>query len=239
MAEQHLPVTVADFQANLLAVREKIAAACKQAGRNPQSVRLLPVSKTVPEERLRAAIAAGMTQLAENKVQEVVRKAQNLADTPAHWTVIGHLQTNKARDVAKYASEFQALDSERVAAALNTRLTALDKVLPVYVQVNTSNEENKSGVAPAQLPAFLDQLANYPQLRVQGFMTMAMFSADIAAVRGCFDTLRELRDAAKASHAELIGPGELSMGMSGDYEIAIAAGSTCVRVGQALFGARN
>lgn len=238
MSEQ-LPTTVAEFTANLAHVNEKIAAACVAAGRDRDEVRLLPVSKTVPEERLRHAIAAGITRFGENKAQEVKRKAENLQDTGVEWAVIGHLQTNKAKEVAQYAAEFQALDSVRLAAALHNRLELLDRTLEVYVQVNTSAEESKFGLAPVAVPEFLDELAAFPRLKAQGFMTLAAFSVDQDEVRGCFQLLREIRDQAQLTHGELIGRAELSMGMSGDYELAIAEGSNCVRVGQAIFGARN
>ncbi|MFT4217541.1 MAG: YggS family pyridoxal phosphate-dependent enzyme [Micropruina sp.] len=231
--------SVDDFRRNLDAVRARIAAAAERAGRPSGEVRLLPVSKTVPEERVRNAIAAGMHQLGENKVQEAKRKHANLIDEDVAWSVIGHLQTNKARDVAAFAAEFQALDSLRVAEALDRRLQAAGRSLDVYVQVNTSAEESKYGLAPDEVPAFLRQLPHYASLKVQGLMTLALFSSDVARVRACFVRLRTLRDRVRETDEALIGPGELSMGMSGDYEVAIEEGATCVRVGQAIFGART
>lgn len=230
--------SVEDFRRSLDAVRGRIAAAAVRAGRSPDEVRLLPVSKTVPEERLHHAIAAGMHQLGENKVQEAKRKHTNLIDEDVAWSVIGHLQTNKARDVAAFAAEFQALDSLRLAEALDRRLQAAGRSLDVFVQVNTSAEESKYGLAPEEVPAFLRQLSSYASLNVRGLMTLALFTSDVERIRTCFVRLRELRDHARAADPELIGPGELSMGMSGDYEVAIEEGATCVRVGQAIFGAR-
>ncbi len=230
--------TVEEFRRNLAAVRERIDSAARRAGRDPADVRLLPVSKTVPEERLRLAVAAGCHQLGENKVQEAREKATAMADLDVSWCVIGHLQTNKARFVAAFADEFHALDSERVAAALDRRLGDLGRTLDVYVQVNTSGEESKFGLEPAMLGGFLETVAPYRTLRVRGLMTLAVLSAEQDRVRRCFALLRELRDRAAAETPELIGGGELSMGMSGDFELAIEEGSTCVRVGQAIFGAR-
>ncbi len=230
--------TVEDFVRNLEGVRARIDAAAQRAGRDPSQVRLLPVSKTVPEERLRLAVAAGCRQLGENKVQEAKRKHANLADLEVAWSVIGHLQTNKARDVAAFAAEFQALDSLRVAEALDRRLQAAGRSLDVYVQVNTSAEESKFGLAPEQVPAFLTELPRFSSLRVRGLMTLAIFSSDAERVRQCFRVLRTLRDRVRDDAPDLVGPGELSMGMSGDYEIAVEEGATCVRVGQAIFGAR-
>ncbi len=230
--------SVEEFACNLASVRSRIDTAAERAGRAPADVRLLPVSKTVPEDRLRNAVAAGMPQLGENKVQEAKRKAENLRDLGISWSVIGHLQTNKARDVAAFADEFQALDSLRIAEALDRRLQAAGRGLDVYVQVNTSAEESKYGLAPEDVPAFLKQLIPYSSLRVRGLMTLAEFSSDLARVRACFVRLRTLRDRARETDETLIGAGELSMGMSGDYEIAVEEGATCVRVGQAIFGAR-
>ncbi|GED98641.1 YggS family pyridoxal phosphate enzyme [Gordonia crocea] len=230
--------SVDDFRTNLAAVRARIDDAARGAGRDPQAVRLLPVSKTVEADRLRHAVQAGCEWFGENKVQEAKRKHADLADTGVKWAVIGHLQTNKAKDVAAIADEFQALDSLRVAEALDRRLQMLGRGLDVLVQVNTSGEESKFGLTPDDLPGFLAELPAFSSLRVRGLMTLAALSADADRVRGCFAVLRDLRDRARDTDPDLIGPGELSMGMSGDFELAIAEGSTCVRVGQAIFGAR-
>ena len=229
-------VTVEDFRRNLAAVRARLASAAERAGRDAAEIRLLPVSKTVPEERLRVAHAAGITQMGENKVQEARRKAAALADLGIHWAVIGHLQTNKAKDVAAFADEFQALDSLRVAEALDRRLQAAGRGLDVYVQVNSSGEASKFGLEPADVPAFLQALPAFSSLRVRGLMTLAAHTEDRARIRECFRTMRDLRDA--GLQAGTIGDGQLSMGMSGDFELAIEGGSTSVRVGQAIFGPR-
>lgn len=224
------------IEANLAAVHRRIDDAARRAGRDPDEIRLLPVSKTVPEERIRTAVAAGCLDLGENKVQEAKRKAENLADLGVRWSLIGHLQTNKAKDVAAFAHEFQALDRHRAAAALDRRLQAANKELRVCVQVNTSGEESKYGLPPEETLPFLKELSVYSSLKVQGLMTLAVFSADTERVRGCFAILRRLRD--EAREEGLVGCGELSMGMSGDFETAIEEGATCVRVGQAIFGPR-
>lgn len=231
--------TQQDFQRHLAAVQARIAAACQRAGRDPASVRLLPVSKTQPEARVRLAHAAGCRLLGENKPQEAYGKwqaTQDLADL--RWSVIGHLQTNKARLVARFASEFQALDSLRVAEALERRLQAEGRALDVFVQVNTSGEASKYGLPPGEVAAFLRALPAFPALRVRGLMTLALLSSDAARVRECFMLLRTLRDRLRQEAPAGIALEELSMGMSGDFEIAIEEGATVVRVGQALFGAR-
>lgn len=231
--------SVDDIRHNLAVVHERIAAACARVGRDPAGVRLLPVSKTKPEASLRLAYAAGCRAFGENKPQEAYRKWEALADLPdLRWSVIGHLQTNKAKLVARCASEFQALDSLRVAEALERRLQAEGRALDVFVQVNTSGEASKYGLPPDEVAAFLRQLTAFETLRVRGLMTLALLSAEAERVRRCFVLLRGLRDRLRQDAPDGIGLDELSMGMSGDYEIAIEEGATVVRVGQAIFGAR-
>ncbi len=228
--------TQADFAANLASVRERIARAEREAGRTPGSVRLLPVTKTVPSDRLRLAIAAGVEWLGENKVQEALQKSEELADLPhLKYSVIGHLQTNKAKYVARFAHEFQALDNLRQAQALQRRLEAEERTLDVFVQVNTSGEESKFGLDPDDTVAFVKQLPAFDRLQVKGLMTLAIFSTDQIAVRRCFQKLSALRDSVREINPDIK---ELSMGMSGDFELAIAEGATVVRVGQGIFGAR-
>lgn len=231
--------TAAEFRAAIAAVRGRIDAAARAAGRAPEEVRLLPISKTVPEERLRHAVAAGCRTLGENKVQEVVRKSAALGDLGLDWAVVGHLQTNKARDVAALASEFQALDRLRTAEALDRRLQAAGRGLDVYVQVNTSAEDSKFGLPPEEVAGFLRQLPAFGSLRVRGLMTLAVFSDDAPRVRACFTRLRTLRDRLRQDAPDGVDLDGLSMGMSGDYELAVAEGATVVRVGQAIFGPRS
>lgn len=231
--------TADEFREHLADVHARIAAACARVGRDPASVRLLPVSKTVPETRIRNAYAAGCRTLGENKVQEAYRKWQALSDLPdLRWAVIGHLQTNKAKLVAEFASEFQALDNLRIAEALDRRLQVEGRALEVLVQVNTSGEASKFGLPPDEVAAFVNKLTAYSALRVRGLMTLALFSEVPDKVRPCFVRLRELRDRMRQSAPDRMTFDDLSMGMSGDFELAIEEGSTTVRVGQAIFGAR-
>lgn len=230
--------TVEDFALNKQIVEANIHAAAQRSGRTAQDVRLLAVSKTVPVERLRNAHAAGLTKMAENKVQEGHSKWQEMGDLNVSFSMIGHLQTNKAKLVAEFASEFQALDSLKLAEALDRRLQTLGKGLDVLVQVNVSGEETKSGLMPADVQEFVAKLDVYSSLRVCGFMTIARNSTDESAVRSSFRALREIRDQARQIAPAGMDLNELSMGMSGDYEIAIEEGATVVRVGSALFGSR-
>jgi len=222
--------------ANWASVRERVDAACRAAGRDPSEVSILPVSKTFGPDVVRAAIALGLKRFGENKVQEVRSKVEALAGEGVEWVVIGHLQTNKAKDVARLASEVQSLDRIELADALHKRLQVEGRSIDVLIEVKTSPEESKHGLPADQLPAFLDALRAYGTLRVRGLMTLAVQSDDPRAVRACFRQLRELRDAAKAQGHELP---RLSMGMSGDFPLAIAEGATEVRIGTAIFGRRD
>ncbi len=231
----HAPNDYTYLATHWTAVRERVDAACRAVGRDPSEVTILPVSKTFGPDVVRAAVALGMTRFGENKVQEIRSKAEALADCAIEWVVIGHLQTNKAKDVARLASEVQSLDRLELAEALHRRLLLEGRTLDVLVEVKTSPEESKQGLAPAQLPAFLDALRAYDNLRVRGLMTLAIPSDDPAAVRACFRQLHQLRTQAEAQGHDLP---RLSMGMSGDFPLAIAEGATEVRIGTAIFGRR-
>ncbi len=224
---------------NLAGVRRCITGAATACGRDPREVRLLPVSKTVGERRIRWAYDAGVRLLGENKVQEARVKSELFRDVAdLGWSVIGHLQTNKARYVARFAAEFQALDSRRVAHALERRLQIEGRGLDVFVQVNSSGEASKYGLVPDDLPGFVAALRHCPGLRVRGLMTLAILSGDRARVRACFARMSDLRDRLRQDGPDPAWFDELSMGMSGDYEMAIREGATIVRVGQAIFGER-
>lgn len=216
-------------------VRERVDDACRQAGRDPASVTILPVSKTFGPPVIRAAVALGLHRFGENKVQEIRDKSEPLADCNIDWVMIGHLQTNKAKDVARLASEVQSLDRPELAQALDRRLQMEGRAIDVLVQVKTSPEPSKYGLAPERLAGFLDELRRYDTLRVRGLMTLAIHSTEAVEVRRCFRLLRELRDAAVDQGHDLPA---LSMGMSGDFPLAIAEGATEVRIGTAIFGNR-
>jgi len=213
----------------------RVAEACRAAGRDPSEVAILPVSKTHPVAVIEQALALGIRRFGENRVQELRDKAAALEGRGIDWVVIGHLQTNKAKVVARLASEVQSLDRLDLAEALQHRLEREQRDLDVLVQVKTSPEPSKFGLPPDDLPGFLERLRDFPRLHVRGLMTMAVQSGDEQAVRACFRQLRELRDRAQADGHDLP---RLSMGMSGDFALAIAEGSTEVRIGTAIFGAR-
>lgn len=225
--------------ANLESVQQRIVAACERAGRPADSVRLLPVSKTMGVERIRALHDLGCRRFGENRVQEASEKAAALGDLEdVQWAVIGHLQTNKARHVVEFASEFHALDSLRLAKELDRRLQAAGRDMDVFVQVNSSGEDSKFGLPPEEVHAFARSLQPFHSLQVKGLMTLAVFSDDREQVAACFSRMQRLQTSLLADDRARGSYHELSMGMSGDFELAIEHGATVVRVGQAIFGAR-
>ena len=230
------PALVARIAANAAAVRAGIAAACARTGRDPAGVTLVAVTKTHPAEVVVAAVAAGLRDVGENRVQELVAKRTELADLPVAWHLIGHVQTNKARDAVRHADVVHGVDSLKLGEALARRAEAEGRVLPVLVQVNVSGEATKAGVPPDDAPALVDALAALGALRVDGLMTIASPAGDPEAVRPEFRRLRALRDACARADRPLP---VLSMGMSGDYAVAVEEGATHVRVGSALFGTRG
>ncbi len=216
---------------------EQVASAAGRAGRNPQDVRLVAVSKTVTSEAVREAWGAGHTLFGENRAQELRDKRRQLEDLPIEWHFIGHLQTNKVRYVVPGCTLLHTLDRFELAQKLAARVSP-DQPLGVLVQVNTSGEDAKSGIAEAELPTLLDQVAELPQLEVRGLMTIGPWGATETENRRCFAQLRTALERERGvgrPHAPLT---ELSMGMSGDFEIAIAEGATLVRIGTRFFGPR-
>jgi len=224
---------------SLAEVRQRVAAACDRAGRDPAAVRLIAVTKTFPPETARDALAAGVADIGENRVQELEEKAEALAGEPVRWHLIGPLQRNKARRAVAHAHAFHALDSERLAEALARHAGEAGRVLPCYVQVNVSGEGSKSGVAPAEAPALVERLAAYAELHVVGLMTLAApAETEEELERVVRPQLRRLREVAEGIGPVGGAPLRLSMGMSGDYEVAVEEGATDLRLGTALFGAR-
>lgn len=229
---------MSDVAANLNLVRNRIAAATIRSGRVGDAVRLILVTKTIEPARIVEAVCAGQIDLGENKVQEGRRKAEALSGEPVRWAMIGHLQSNKVKDVLRFADAVQSLDRLSLATALEKRLQFLGRGLDVLVQVNTSGEASKFGLPPEGVSAFLKELTAFDALRPKGFMTLATFTPDEAEVRRCFRGLRDIRDRARQDAPQGEALADLSMGMSGDYQWAIEEGATIVRVGQAVFGPR-
>jgi pyridoxal phosphate enzyme (YggS family) len=220
----------------LAGVRERIARAAAAAGRDAATIRLLAVSKTKPALAIREAYAAGQREFGENYVQELLAKAEELADLPdLRWHMIGHLQTNKARQVVRVASVVHTVDSVKLARELGKRAAAAEARVTVLVEVNVGGEAQKSGCAPAALGEVLSAIDAEPALELAGLMTVPPHTDDPAGARPFFDQLVALRGA----HGGAARLPELSMGMTHDLEHAVAAGATIVRVGTAIFGARG
>jgi pyridoxal phosphate enzyme (YggS family) len=229
---------VIDVAERIDEIRAHIDAACVAAGRDPGEVRLLAVTKTHPAQTVREAFAAGCRWFGENRLQELRDKAGELSDLDdVSWSVIGHVQRNKASVVVDLAAELQSLDSLDLAADLDRRLETAGRSLDVLVQVNTSGEATKSGLTPDDVDAFTLALRSHTRLVPKGLMTIALPSDDDREVAACFDQLVAVRDRLRDRDGG--GWHDLSMGMSGDFPLAIAHGSTCVRIGSALFGPRS
>lgn len=230
---------MSNIRANLEEIRNRIAQAARRAGRDPERVRLVAVSKKVPVEMLREARACGQRLFGENYLQEAEAKIVELG--PGYeWHFIGHLQSNKAGQAADLFDLVETVDRLKVATALDRGLSGGGRVLPVLLQVNIGREPQKSGVLPEEAEGLLRQLRELPNLLVRGLMVMPPFLEDAEAVRPFFRSTREL--AAELADLGLLPPAgdvELSMGMSGDFEVAVEEGATLVRVGTALFGVRN
>ena len=218
--------------ANLQAVRRRISEALQGDSRE---VTLVAVSKTQPAQAIRDAHAAGCRDFGENYVQEAIAKIAALRDTPARWHFIGHLQTNKAKDVAAHFDWVHGVDRARVAAALSKARGPGREAMNVCLQVNISGEASKSGVKPGEALALAREVAPMDGIRLRGLMGMASFTADAGRQRQQFATLRRTLEEIRADGIDL---DTLSMGMSGDFEAAIAEGSTMVRIGTAIFGPR-
>lgn len=224
---------------NLRVIHRRIEAACRSVGRDPAEVRLLLATKTVPAERIRVALEQGETLIGENKLQELRDKDAGLAGCGVERHFIGHLQTNKIKDVLKYASCIQSVDRLDLAQKLDQRLRYEGRSIDILVQVNTSFEESKFGASPEDALALVKEIARYDTLKIRGLMTIGLLSADREAVRRCFRLLSTIRQQVMDEEIDRVGMEVLSMGMSGDLETAIEEGSTMVRVGTAIFGERT
>jgi pyridoxal phosphate enzyme (YggS family) len=232
------PVLLAE---NLNRVDAQIAAACREAGRPRAEVALMAVSKMHPASAILAAEALGVRLFGENKVQEFQQKRDVLGAAPGvEFHLIGHLQSNKASRAAELFSSVDTLDSVSLAERLNQAATGLGRRLAVLIEIKLSHEASKAGLEPdsAELELLLERLPDLPSLELRGLMTVPPFLEDLSAVRPYFSRLRILRDRLAAAHPRL-SFAELSMGMSHDFSVAIAEGATQVRIGTALFGARD
>lgn len=223
---------------NLRTIHQRIQFACKRSGRDPKEVKLLLATKTVDSSRIKFALEQGETLIGENKVQELDSKCEAIAGFKPEVHFIGHLQTNKVKDVIKCASCIESIDRIKLANKLNERLSFENKTINVHIQVNTSYEDSKFGVSPEKSLELLREVSKLENIHIKGLMTIGLFSSDPEKVRKCFRLLKNIQKEAMALDLPGVSLKELSMGMSGDLEIAIEEGATIVRVGTAIFGKR-
>jgi pyridoxal phosphate enzyme (YggS family) len=226
---------------NIAQVQERIAAAARRAARVPEEITLMGVSKTCPVERIREAYAAGLRVFGENRVQEFAGKADALRDLrDAEWHLIGHLQTNKAAKAAELFDAVDSVDSVRMAEKLNASAESAGRSLSVLIEINVGGEQAKSGVAldSDELEEILRNALRWDNLKINGLMTVPPYTESPEGSRPYFRQLRQIRDSIAARNLPQISMAALSMGMSHDFEVAIEEGTTCVRVGTAIFGER-
>jgi len=235
----------ADIRARIEAVRQRITAACGRVGRNPAEVTLVAVTKTVSASAIQAAYLAGVSFFGENRVQEAAVKIspafrrESVGErSEPQWHLIGHLQTNKAKKALELFQVIQSIDSLHLAKVLQQHAAARQSHVEVFVEVNTSGEPSKFGVSPDQALPLVQVVAELPNLQLTGLMTIGALTDDAKIIRGCFRRLRALRDEIAAAGLPGVHLRHLSMGMTDDFELAIAEGSTMVRVGRAIFGER-
>jgi len=223
---------------NIAEIRKRVALAAQSSGRHPDEIALMAVCKTKPAEAIREAYEAGQRLFGENRVQEFATKAPQLGDlADAKFHMIGHLQSNKSKTAAELFSAVDSVDSPKLAERLNVAAQSLGKTLDILIEINVGGEDAKSGLAPesAEIIQILEHAKDWANLRVRGLMTVPPFTEDPEGARPYFRKLRELRDSLAKRGFAL---DQLSMGMSHDFEVAIEEGSTCVRVGTAIFGER-
>jgi len=228
-----------DIEQHIRIIKNRIAEACKKSNRNPNEVRLLLATKTVSPENIKIALQTGETLIGENKVQELKEKYDALKVIPHEKHFIGHLQTNKIKDILKCdVTCIQSVDRIDLAEKLHQRLNLEQKQLDIFIQVNTSAEESKFGVSPENTIDLIRKIVNYNTLKIKGLMTIGLFSAETGKVRKCFRLLKNIQQEIIAQNIPDVAMQELSMGMSSDLETAIEEGATIIRVGTAIFGQR-
>lgn len=223
---------------NLKTIHKRIQKACESSGRDPKEVRLLLATKTVDSDRINFALQQGETLVGENKVQELKQKCTAIAQYNPEVHFIGHLQTNKAKDIIQWASCIESIDRMKLAEKLHDRLLSENKTIDAYIQVNTSYEDSKFGVSPEDALELIKSVSQLGTINIKGLMTIGLFSSEPEKVRKCFQLLKKIQREGKALNLPGVSLEELSMGMSGDLEIAIQEGATIIRVGTAIFGER-
>ena len=229
-------ITFENFESNLNRVKSSIQSACQAIGRSAESVQILPVTKKHPIDAVNYAIRAGLRAVGENRVQEAGQK-KSMLSKGVHWELIGHLQTNKAKDAVAIFDRIQSVDSLKLINHLNRHAEQAGKSLSILIQCNTGKDPNKFGFSADEMESALEAALAAENLQVDGLMTIAPLSDDPDVAKAAFESLRDLRD--HLSGKFKVPLSELSMGMTGDMEAAIAAGSTQIRLGTALYGPRQ
>src|SRR5438876_2655881 len=233
-------LTLEDISGRLEEVRSRIDAAARRSNRSPEEVKLLAVSKSHPADIIRRAIEAGVSDLGENRVQEAEEKITEVGRSSARWHLIGHLQSNKARRAVTLFDVIHSLDSVALARRLESMCVEEGREkLPVLIQLNLAGEATKSGIDKEELPELVETVAGCSHLSLTGLMSVPPFFEDTEKVRPLFRQLRELRDKLKSQGVFAEGQGELSMGMTHDFPVAIEESATIVRIGTAIFGERQ
>ena len=230
--------TLSVIKQNIRKVQSRINEAARRAGRDPSEISLVAVTKTVPVEKIKEAISAGICVFGENYVQEAKKKIEHIGKDVVKWHMIGHLQTNKAKDATILFDMIETVDRVKLADVLDQKAASRDKTLDVLVQVNLSGEASKSGVRPDEALSLVDFVMNKMNLRFRGLMTIPPYFEDPERTRPYFARLRRLGEEIRSNYPGL-KTFELSMGMSGDFEVAIEEGATIVRIGTAIFGPRD
>ncbi len=227
-----------ELKQRLEQIKARMRRAAESCGRDADTVRLVAVSKTVSAEHVKEAIAAGVTVLGENYVQEAREKFKTLVQYPASWHFIGHLQSNKAKYAVRLFDLIHSVDSLKLARELDKQAAKVDKIQEILIQVNISGEETKSGIPAEEAMPLISAISPLPNLSIRGLMTMPPYFYQPEKVQPFFAALRELRDQIKEHAIPNVHMDELSMGMTGDFEVAIEEGATLVRIGTAIFGER-
>jgi pyridoxal phosphate enzyme (YggS family) len=223
---------------NVRKIKQKIREVCLKTGRNPEDVTIVAVTKTVPVERIIEVVKAGIYDIGENKVQELLEKRKSIDNV--RWHFVGHLQTNKVKYIVDFVHLIHSVDSFKLALEIDKRASRINRVVDVLIEVNTSGELTKYGVKPEEALNLVSQISeNCEYVRVKGLMTVAAYLPNPEDVRPMFRTLRELRDEISKFNLRNVEMRHLSMGMSNDYEVAVEEGATIVRIGTAIFGPRK
>lgn len=228
--------TIAD---NIRAVRQRIDDACRRAGRNPNEVTLIAVTKAFDSTRITEAVREGVCDIGENFVKELLQKREQVLDGNIRWHFIGHVQTNKVKSLVEVVHLIHSVDSYRVAQEVEKRASKVSRTVDVLLEINTTGEATKYGVPPEEAKALVKKIAPFEHVRIRGLMTIGPFSPDPEESRPCFRKLRELSESIAAQSIENVEMTHLSMGMTNDFEVAVEEGATLVRLGTALFGPRS